>query len=74
MIGAMIQADDFNREMTLVETLIAFMPIIPISWFVLILVARGLNSHPEKNKSYIKCIKIVISFFAIMFFISLFVL
>lgn len=42
---AMMQADDFNREMTAVEILVAMLWVVPVVWLILIIAnwvrARG---------------------------------
>lgn len=34
---AMMQADDFNREMTAVEILVAMLWVVPVAWLMLII-------------------------------------
>lgn len=40
MAGAAIQADDFDREMTEVELMLFKSPVIPLVWFIAIVMAR----------------------------------
>lgn len=37
MVMAMMQADDFDREMTAAEVFMAFTPLIPLGWLALII-------------------------------------
>ncbi len=48
MAGAAIQADDFNREMTQTEELLFKSPIIPIIWFIAIVIARAFKVSEPK--------------------------
>lgn len=48
MVGAAIQADDFNREMTQFEELLFKSPVIPIIWFIAIVIARVFKVNEPK--------------------------
>jgi len=67
---AMIQADDFDRDMTLGEILLATTPIIPVSWLVLIIFSHIINLNNEKNSSKESLIQIMLASFILLCFVS----
>ena len=71
---AMLQADDFDREMNLGEILLAITPIIPVSWLVLIILSGIINLDNEKNSYKENLIQIVLASFILLCFISLFLM